>query len=315
MTNLVSPDRYGVRVNDRVLAAGGVLWRPTAPEPAAADTIEVAGVYRPETRNWSLPKGKLDEGEHPLSAACREVAEETGLAPIPQAFLVTARYTLSREDGEVEKLVDFWSMRTYDDSAEFTPTAEVTEQRWLRLSEAEKVLTRPRDQEALAAFRRLPRITATVLLLRHARAEPESAYPGADVARPLNAVGRGDSARLVPLLALYHPERVVSATPLRCVKTVTPLAAALRLDVQGEEVFDATGHPGSPERAAGRLRELATAGGGVVCSQAPVIADSLAILADTDGVRMPSVHTPPGGVWVLSFSGKTLVAAERLGPV
>lgn len=300
-------------MNDRVLAAGGVLWRPAAPELAATDPVEVAGVYRPETRNWSLPKGKLDSGEHPLSAACREVAEETGLTPIPQTFLVTARYKLSRDDGEaIEKLVDFWSMRALNDTAEFTPTAEVTEQRWFRLSEAQQVLTRPRDQEALQAFRQLPPVTATVVLLRHAHAEPETAYPGADVARPLNARGRGDSARLVPLLALYHPERIIAASPLRCVKTVTPLAAALRLEVQGEEVFDASGHPGNPERAASRLRELGAAGGAVVCSQAPVIADALAILADTDGVRMPSVHTPPAGVWVLSFSGKTLVAAERI---
>ncbi|ADD44632.1 NUDIX hydrolase [Stackebrandtia nassauensis] len=299
-------------MNDRVLAAGGVLWRPAAPDNASTDTVEVAGVYRPETRNWSLPKGKLDDGEHPLSAACREVAEETGLTPIPQAFLVTARYTLPREGGEIEKIVDYWSMRALDERATFTPTAEVTEQRWFGLAEAEKVLTRPRDQVALGAFRDLPRVTATVLLLRHAQAEPETAYPGADVARPLNATGRGDSARLVPLLALYNPHRIVAATPLRCVKTVTPLSAALGLEIQGEEVFDATGHPGNPERAAARLRELATGGGGVVCSQLPVIADSLAILADTDGVAMPSVHTPPGGVWVLSFSHKTLVAAERL---
>lgn len=301
-------------MNDRVLAAGGVLWRPVAPKLAAPDTVEVAGVFRPVTGNWSLPKGKLDPGEHPLSGACREVGEETGLVPVPQAFLTTAKYRLSRPDGgEIEKVVDYWSMRALDDTVAFTPNEEVTEQRWFRLSHALEVLERPRDQAALRAFGQLPQVTATVLLLRHARAEPETAYPGADVARPLDAVGRADSAQLVPLLALYHPERVIAATPLRCVTTVAPLAAALRLEVRGEETFDATGNPGGPERATARLRELAAGGGAVVCSQAPVIADSLAILADTDGVAMPSVHTPPGGVWVLSFSGKTLVAAERLG--
>ncbi|MGH8877752.1 MAG: NUDIX domain-containing protein, partial [Stackebrandtia sp.] len=201
-------------MNDRVLAAGGVLWRS-----ATADTVEVAGVYRPKADNWSLPKGKLNDGEHPLAAACREVAEETGLTPIPQTFLVTARYQLSRPDGTVHKTVDFWSMRARDASIPFTPTAECTRQRWLPLDEAEATLTRPRDQEALSAFRRLPPVTSTVVLLRHAHAEPESAYPGADVARPLDATGLGDSARLVPILALYSPERIISATPQRCVKT------------------------------------------------------------------------------------------------
>ena len=307
MTNPAARYRYGVGVNDRVLAAGGVLWRS-----APAGTVEVVGVYRPKTDNWSLPKGKLDSGEHPLVAACREVAEETGLDPVPQAFLTTARYSLSRPVGTVEKVVDFWSMRARDASAPFTPTPECTQQRWLSLNEAESTLLRPRDQEALRVFRALPPVTSTVVLLRHGHAEPESAYPGADVARPLDDAGRDDAARLAPVLSLYSPERIVSATPKRCVATVTPLASALGLEIQGEEIFDATAHPGSPERAAARLRELATTGGAVVCSQAPIIADSLAILADTDGVAMPSVHTPPAGVWVLSFSHKTLVAAERL---
>lgn len=33
-------------------------------------------------RNWGFPKGHLDEGESPLEAARREVAEETGLADL-----------------------------------------------------------------------------------------------------------------------------------------------------------------------------------------------------------------------------------------
>jgi predicted NUDIX family NTP pyrophosphohydrolase len=30
---------------------------------------------------WTIPKGELSEGELPLAAACREFAEETGIAP------------------------------------------------------------------------------------------------------------------------------------------------------------------------------------------------------------------------------------------
>ena len=39
-------------------------------------------VHRPRYDDWSLPKGKLDRGEHPLDAAVREVAEETGLRAV-----------------------------------------------------------------------------------------------------------------------------------------------------------------------------------------------------------------------------------------
>ena len=56
-----------------IRAAGAVLWRP-----AAAGSLLVALVHRPRYDDWSLPKGKLDAGEHPLEAAVREVREETG---------------------------------------------------------------------------------------------------------------------------------------------------------------------------------------------------------------------------------------------
>jgi phosphohistidine phosphatase SixA/8-oxo-dGTP pyrophosphatase MutT (NUDIX family) len=291
-----------------VLAAGGVLWRT-----AVSGTVEVVGIYRPSCDNWSLPKGKLDVAEHRLAGACREVEEETGLTPIPQNFLTTAQYRLSHPDGDITKTVDFWAMRAMHPAAEFIPNDEVTKHRWMPLDEAFTTLTRPRDQQALQAFTARPLVTATVVLLRHAQAQPLSAFHGIDVTRPLDARGRGQAAHLVPLLALYNPQRIVTATPQRCVNTVSPLAAALGLKVDGESIFDEEAHLRNPERAAQRLREFAASQTSVVvCSQAPVIADSLAILADTDGVTLSSVHTPVGGVWVLSFTHKVLAAAERL---
>ena len=287
---------------NQVVAAGGVLWR------TGATGIEVAAVYRPGPANWSLPKGKLNVGEHLLLGACREVEEETGLSPIPQVYLTRASYQLPRPDGPVTKVVDFWSMKARNPGASFVPSQEVTRQRWLSLSDAAHFLQRPRDRQAMAAFTALPVITATVLLTRHAQAD--TAFDGPDSARPLSTTGRARSAELAGLLALYDPGRIVTATPLRCVKTVAPLSVALNRPVNGESTFDA--ETGNPERAASRLRELAVDGGAVVCSQAPVIADALAILADTDGIALPSLRTEPGQVWALSFSGRTLVAAQRL---
>lgn len=57
-----------------IRAAGGVLWRSPG-----SGTTEVALVHRPKYGDWSLPKGKIRRGEHPLVTACREVAEETGV--------------------------------------------------------------------------------------------------------------------------------------------------------------------------------------------------------------------------------------------
>ena len=65
-----------------VRAAGGVLWRT-----GAGGELETALVHRPKYDDWSLPKGKLDAGEHPLVAAVREVGEETGLEATVGALL------------------------------------------------------------------------------------------------------------------------------------------------------------------------------------------------------------------------------------
>jgi len=291
---------------ERVLAAGGVLWDSTE------DGVRLALVYRPDCDNWSLPKGKLSQGEHPLAAACREVEEETGVAGIPGPFLTSASYTLPNPEGEKHKTVDYWAMRALNPKTEFVPNSEISECRWVSVEEARELCSRPRDFTVLDAFAEMPEVTGTVLLLRHAKAASVT-FDGPDVARPLETRGKAQAGHLVPLLALFQPTRVIAASPLRCVKTVEPLAGALSLPLEGDSVFDADGHLRNPERAAARLAELGASGRTtVVCSQLPVIADSLALLADTSGLAVPSVHTGTGQGWILGFDGSDLVTAHRL---
>ena len=64
----------------KVLAAGGVLWRGD-PETPGSDR-EIAVVHRPKYDDWSLPKGKVDEGEQLVVTARREVCEETGAVAV-----------------------------------------------------------------------------------------------------------------------------------------------------------------------------------------------------------------------------------------
>ncbi|GLZ79907.1 8-oxo-dGTP diphosphatase [Actinorhabdospora filicis] len=291
----------------RIHAAGGVLWDSTQ------DGVRIALIYRPACDNWSLPKGKLAEGEHPMAGAVREVEEETGVVGVPGPFLTSSTYTLPNPAGDLVKTVDYWAMRAVNPGAPFVPNEEIAERRWVSLEEARKLCSRPRDFAALDAFEALPRITGLVVFLRHAKAVAGVEFDGPDVARPLETRGRARAGYLVPLLALFQPARVVSASPLRCVKTVEPLAGAMGAEVEGDAVFDAEAHFRNPERAAVRLAELAKGGDAVVvCSQLPVIADSLALLADTSGLSVPSVHTKPGEGWVLGFDGPTLVTCHRL---
>jgi 8-oxo-dGTP diphosphatase len=117
-------------------AAGGVLIR------RGDDGREVAIIHRPKYMDWSLPKGKLEEGEGWQEAALREVEEETGYRAEPSVELPAVSY-LDRKGRR--KLVRYWLMTPTD--GEFQPHGEVDELRWLPRNEAEDLLTYPHDRE------------------------------------------------------------------------------------------------------------------------------------------------------------------------
>lgn len=288
-------------------AAGGLLWRDRE------GMVEVALVHRPKYQDWSLPKGKPEPGEHPLATAYREVAEETGVRPEIGVRLPSTRYQRPTPDGVVDKTVNYWAMRAREVS-DFTPNAEVDELRWVPLDEVATALSHVRDTGVVAAFAALPRPLRTVVLLRHAPAVAEWDAP--DVTRPLDDAGAGLAVRLADLLALFAPVRVVCATPRRCVQTVAPLASRCGVRIESDSGFDAASHARSPEVTAERVMEVATTQGTVVvCADTGVVPDTVALLADTDGLHVPSVRTPAGAGWVLSFNGAALVAADFFHPI
>ena len=43
------------------------------------DPSLVLGVWSPKHLGWSMPGGKVEEGEHPMTCALRELHEETGV--------------------------------------------------------------------------------------------------------------------------------------------------------------------------------------------------------------------------------------------
>lgn len=306
-----------------VHAAGGVVWRPRA-----AGGVRVCVVHRPRYADWTLPKGKLEPDEHPLLAAVREVAEETGVCAVPQVRLPSIRY---RTRDDLPKVVDFWSMRAAA-VGEFQPNDEVAAVRWVGVAEAAGLLTYPHDLAVLSAFAGLPEVTNVLGLVRHALAGRRSTWSGPDSARPLDADGRARARELAPLLALPRPRRLLAASVRRCVQTLDPLAGRLDLPIEVDSCFDepAPGRDGveGALASAARLVELARDGDpAVVCSQGKVIPAALACLAaEATGSRPsrpelpagpatgpePDWRTPKGGGWLLAFHGARLVAADRL---
>jgi 8-oxo-dGTP diphosphatase len=130
-----------------VRAAGGVIWR-TGPD----GELEVLAVHRPRYDDWSLPKGKCEDGESDAECALREVQEETGLACRLEEELATTRY---RDRHDREKVVRYWAMRPQEGA--FVPHQEVDEVRWVSAGQAPALLSYPRDAEVVALFSRAGR--------------------------------------------------------------------------------------------------------------------------------------------------------------
>ncbi len=108
---------------------------------------EVLVVHRPRYDDWSLPKGKLDDGESFEQCALREVLEETGYACVLGEPIGTSRY----ESRGRPKEVHWFVMEPTGD-----PTAldgEVDEVRWVPPAEALRLLTYDRDRELLSRLR------------------------------------------------------------------------------------------------------------------------------------------------------------------
>jgi 8-oxo-dGTP diphosphatase len=293
------PDPQGHRVSSEIRAAGGVVWRPAA----GGVGEEVVLVHRPRYDDWSLPKGKLESGEHPLAAAVREVREETGVHAVPQLRLPTVRYPLPVDNAE--KVVDYWSMRAGAVDSR-PPDHEVDQVRWVPADRAAALLTHDSERVPYQAYLLAPRVDGLVLLIRHARAGARGRYPGPDSQRPLEPSGVDDVDRLAGVVRLFLPGRLVSATVRRCVQTLTALGTGLPIETDGR--FD---DDSDPATAAAAIRELAKGPTAVVCSQGQLIPRLLAVLTGGDE---SDYRIPKGDGWLLAFAGGDLAGTDRLYP-
>jgi 8-oxo-(d)GTP phosphatase len=287
-----------------IRAAGGVVTR------SGPQGIRVALVHRPRHDDWTLPKGKLHRGEHPVVAARREVLEETGVQAWVGARLPSVSYQVPVGQGTqlrlADKVVDFWVMRTFRSNG-FMPGAETDELAWLTPEQAQEQASYERDVMVLGAFADLPPLRDPVLLVRHARAGEPERWSGPDELRQLDSVGQVRAVELAETVACFGPARVVSASPLRCRQTLEPLAASLRLDIEVEAAFNENA---DVEVAADLVRDLSIGiGATVICSQGKMIPPLLAALA---GGEPAAYATAKGAGWVLCLGPNGGVVLDPL---
>ena len=133
-------------------------------------------VHRPRYHDWSWPKGKTENGESLVSAAVREVEEETGQIVTLGAPLTTQRYRLG---GGQTKEVHYWvgtpvptghaSERLRAPVAR-APRTEIDQTAWTSPERAADMLTRRGDRRLLADIVARARegrlVTTTLLVLR-----------------------------------------------------------------------------------------------------------------------------------------------------
>jgi 8-oxo-(d)GTP phosphatase len=283
-----------------VLAAGAVVWR------TLGDAVDVLLVHRPRYDDWSFPKGKLDEGEHVLAAAVREVAEETGPTIRLGLPLPAQEYDVSG----VAKRVYYWAARPanrHEDVRDYVPNKEVDRVTWFPLEQARRKLTYRRDGDVLEAFGVGAFRSEPMIVLRHTQALPRGSWPGPDHERRLAPEGEEQAQALVPLLQSYGIERVLSSDAVRCTTSVQPFADAAGLRVEVDHRLSEQGCESSA--VSRRMRTLLEKDHPLLlCSHRPVLPEIFRAL----GVKDPALR--PGEFVVVHREGPKVRSTEQHHP-
>jgi len=120
------------------VSAGGVVFR------GEKDRREVVIVSVGGQNRWQLPKGLVDKGEKPETAAVREAREEAGVDSEVVQHIETIEYWYAGLDGgervRFHKRVHFYLLR-YMEGDTRDHDWEVNEARWVPIDDATRQLT------------------------------------------------------------------------------------------------------------------------------------------------------------------------------
>jgi len=150
--------------------------------------------------------------------------------------------------------------------------------------------------------------SATIYLVRHAKAGERRVWEGKDELRPLSKHGWKQAAAISKRLA-KHATSLVSSPYLRCVQTLEPLAELNGVEISHEQRLS-EGEPFEPVLAL--LNEVAD--GAVLCSHGDIIPDVIQALAR----RGMEVQTPPdwrkASIWVVKRNGEHITKGKVWPP-
>jgi len=152
----------------------------------------------------------------------------------------------------------------------------------------------------------------TILVVRHARAGRRDRWVGDDRLRPLSRKGRVQAdalpATVAGLLGGVQP-RLVSSPWVRCLETLTPLAATVGADVLADDVLG-EGMGDKAVEALGGWMGSPT----VLCTHGDVVEELLGHLRRTGVLNGDDTRLEKGSTWVLHLADGEVTGAEYVAP-
>jgi 8-oxo-dGTP pyrophosphatase MutT (NUDIX family) len=124
-------------------SAGGVVFR-------LADGQPLFLLIRDSYQNWGFPKGHLEKGEGPETAAVREVAEETGLHALRVRQPIDTIEWFFRFRGQlIHKVCHFYLIETTEASTSPQRAEGITACRWMSFDEAQSAISYANARDVL----------------------------------------------------------------------------------------------------------------------------------------------------------------------
>lgn len=300
-----------------IYAAGALCWR------IKKKKLEVLLIHRQRYDDWSWPKGKLDKGETLAECAVREVYEEVGLPITLGIPLPAIHYAVKPGCKEVH----YWAAAV-DDMPPIPDGKEVDSVVWCSPNKARGLLSNPSDVEPLdalmAAYESDTLETWPLLIIRHAKAKPRSAWTRAEGERPLAATGKRQALYLQRLMMSWHPGRIHTSAWMRCISTISPYAQATKAKVKVVTWLNEADHKRHPAKVAAVVEKMLTrTSATALCTHRPVLPTVLNTLALhmsaalAESLPLQDPHLAPGEVLVAHVSVSEpgrIVALEQHKP-
>ena len=287
-----------------IRAAGALLWRETADL-----TIEIALIHRPRYDDWTLPKGKIEEGETALQCAYRELIEETGIKASFTRQLGTVEY----EESEQRKRVIFWAARCALDTGNFTANEEVDQLTWLAPEDALAQATHETDRQMIENFLSQEQHTDTLIILRHTKALERGDWDEEDSERTLNEVGFDQAQLLIKHLEPFALDEIYTSDYVRCVQTVTPLAHSRGIAITQVPSLNERTFEEDPLRSVAFANALKQDEKNIlICSHNPVIPTMLRGILNTKLKNKDLIKLEPGDAWIVHRVRGEIVGLDYL---